>query len=729
MNDADEVFDVPTGERQRLFMSDDIDEIRERAASLPWWRRPRQLRRQLAGVLVATALASVLLVGGLNFYAAQGLLDDGTEDQLVGIGTARARTIENGVERVLARTSSVSGDLGIVDALGKFANDFAALEDEVLSAEQQAVLENFYEVNYVEPYNSLGLEEAAVEEFLPTSNAGRYLQYHYIAEPWQRGVEPSTVVDAGDGSDYSRTHARFHESLNTMLTESFGAGDAELITLGGDIVYSVDKRIDFGTNILDGPYDDSNLADVLRDRLPRVRSGSAVLADIDLYLPDGGRPVFFSAVSIKNETETIGALATEIPVAALNSITTSGQEWEKFGLQSGESYVVGGDGLLRSESRLWIEDRDEYLRKVKDEPTALLIDRLDSPIGIQNIATEPVSTALEGDEFRGTSTNYLGTRNFSYAQPIEVPGVDWVVVVDIPLKDARAPLYDYAKRLGFILLIILPVAALVGLWLARRLTRPIPVVLAAATSIADGERDLDIPDLGQDEFGDLARRLENMAEELGDREAALASEYEDRRELLLAVLPPRLIDESGSVSDSGDLADLATVVAVTVDTSTNELEEDEDRRADLLDQVATLAKAVTADRNIERVRASADGYLYLVGVGSPGGGAVEALDFVADHLRRFEDLRDREDLDIALRFGLATGPVATGVLDNGSLTFGAWGLPVRQASVLAAMSDSNEVLIDASTAAAAGDNHDLERTDELIALDAEPMDLYTFSTN
>ena len=117
------------------------------------------------------------------------------------------------------------------------------------------------------------------------------------------------------------------------------------------------------------------------------------------------------------------------------------------------------------------------------------------------------------------------------------------------------------------------------------------------------------------------------------------------------------------------------------------------------------------------------------GSASPTAVRLEALDFVADHLRRFEDLRDREDLDIALRFGLATGPVATGVLDNGSLTFGAWGLPVRQASVLAAMSDSNEVLIDASTAAAAGDNHDLERTDELIALDAEPMDLYTFSTN
>ena len=56
-----------------------------------------------------------------------------------------------------------------------------------------------------------------------------------------------------------------------------------------------------------------------------------------LYLPDGGSAGFlFGGFRLRNETETIGALATEIPVAALNSITTSGQEWEKFGLQSGE---------------------------------------------------------------------------------------------------------------------------------------------------------------------------------------------------------------------------------------------------------------------------------------------------------------------------------------------------------------------------------------------------------
>ena len=86
---------------------------------------------------------------------------------------------------------------------------------------------------------------------------------------------------------------------------------------------------------------------------------------------------------------------------------------------------------------------------------------------------------------------------------------------------------------------------------------------SAATSIVAGDRDPDIPELGHDEFGDLARRLGNMAGELGEREAALAGEYEEHQELLLAVLPPRLIDESGHVSESGDLADLVTVVDVS----------------------------------------------------------------------------------------------------------------------------------------------------------------------
>lgn len=702
----------------------DIAAIQRRAADLPWWRRPRKLRRQLAVTLVATALASVLLVGGLNYVAARDLLDQGTEDQLVGIGTSRARTIETGVERLLGRVSAVSGDLGLVLAVEELSEEFEALDDAELSAEQETALESYYDENVVARFDEIGLGPVTTDRFLPEGTAARYLQYHYTVVPFEEGVDPRTVVDAGDDSGYSEVHAFHHEALTAMVTDPFDATDAMLTTVGGDVVYTVDKRIDFGTNLFNGPYEDSNLASVIRDRLTRVRAGTAILADVELYVPALGEPVFFATVAIREDTKIVGILAIQLSAEVLSQITTSGEQWEQFGLQSGESYLVGGDMVLRSESRKWLEDPEGYLNQIDDDETAGLIEALDTTVSLQVADTKPVRSALDGDEFRGSSKNYLGASNFSYAQPIAVSGVDWVVVVDIPTGDARSPLRDYGRRLGVVLLIILPAAALAGLWLARRLTQPIAPVLGVATSIVAGERSPTMPDLGHDEFGDLGRRLESMAGELGERERALAAEYDERRELMLAVLPPRLIDEDGHVAEGSDLADVATAVAVTIDTVVDDLLEDEDREADVLNQIAAMALESADGRSLERVRASADGYLYLAGVGSPDDGVDDALDFVRDQLARFVALCEREDLALGLRVGMATGPIATGVLDRGSLTFGAWGLPVRQASALAAMSETNQVLVEATTAEAATDTNDLSRAEDIIALDGQPMDLY-----
>ncbi|MFA9400626.1 MAG: plastocyanin/azurin family copper-binding protein, partial [Acidobacteriota bacterium] len=55
------------------------------------------------------------------------------------------------------------------------------------------------------------------------------------------------VSDAGDGSAYTEAHAEHHPALSS-LAESLGFGDLMLISAEtGEIVYSTDKRIDFGT--------------------------------------------------------------------------------------------------------------------------------------------------------------------------------------------------------------------------------------------------------------------------------------------------------------------------------------------------------------------------------------------------------------------------------------------------------------------------------------------------
>ena len=693
--------------------------------TLSWWRRPRHLRRQLVGTLLFIAFLSVALVGILNFVAGRRLLDEGTREQLVGVGEARARSIELGIDRVLGQVSVAASDLAVADALEELADGFEALEAVGLADEELAELIAAYEESVVRPIEDAGLGTVSVDEVMPRSNAGRYVQYHYVAQTDRD--ERREVDDPGDGSDYSEVHARVHAQL-VALTESLGVEELLLVSSRtSDIVYSVQKRIDFGANLSTGPYRDSELADAVLRRLSGVRIGESVIADQGIYIPGGGRPVAFVAASIRRGTEVIGALVVQIPVEAINSITTADGRWEEVGLGGGESYLVGADRLLRSESRLWIEDPDRYLDKVDDDELVGLIEVFGSPVGLQPVETDPVDAALEGRTFDGTTRNYLGARTFAYSTPIEAPGVDWVVVADVPLDDARAPLLEFAKRLGLVLVIILPAAGLIGVLMASRMTRSIPPVVEAAHQITAGERNPDLPDLGRDEFGDLARRLGEMANQLGQRETELAEEYESTRRMLLTVLPPRILDDGGVGVGTGELAAVATAVAVGVDSPKGESDTDDEVVA-LLAQLVETAEAEAEDRGIERVRSAADWSLFLVGLHEDDDGAARAIDF-ADALRASAAaLAAAEDASVTLHIGISTGPVATGVLDRGRLTFGAWGEPVRRALAIAALSSSDEVLVDDSTAAGADVDHSsLEPADGVVGLDGEPMEVFSLA--
>jgi HAMP domain-containing protein len=694
------------------------------ASDLPWWRRPRKLRRQLIGALVFVAFASVVLVGALNLVAARRLLDDGTKEQLASIGAARARSIERGIERTESQASAAAADLAVVQALEDLSAAFTTRSTGRIDDAQLAELDEFYEQTVVDPVEAAGLGPVAVDELRPESEAGRYVQYHYTVPEADDPEARRAVVDAGDGSAYSEAHADHHPQL-ASLSELLGFGDLLLVSAEGDVVYSTDKRVDLGTSLVDGPYSDTELARTVRERLPLVRIGQGVLADIELYLPDEGSPVFFVAASVRRDQEVIGALVLEIPVEALSRVTTADQQWEEVGLQEGESYVVGSDLLLRSESRPWIEDPQGYLDRVDDPELAELIETFGSPIALQPVDTEPVSEAVSGRTFEGTASNYLGQSTYSFATPIDAPGVDWVVVADVPLSDARSPLFDYATRLGIVLLVILPLAGAVGYIMAGRLTRPIPPVMRAAREVAAGDRDPDLPELGQDEFGDLSRRLGAMAKQLGRHETELAEAYEERRQLLLAVLPPHIIEDDGEPMGSDQIADLVTMVAVRVNVVGDNTQAAEDEIAELLGDAARVAETLAEDRGMDRIRAGADSYLFLAGAGAgDGDGADTALGFATDLVNDVSAVSDGEEFDLSVHVGLSTGPAATGVLEQGNLTFTAWGEPVRRSLAIGAFAASDEILVDRSTAdSASADRWDLRAAEDVVDLDGQPMDL------
>jgi HAMP domain-containing protein len=696
-------------------------EMQARAATLPFWRRPRRLRRQITATLVGVSLVAVALFGVLNYIAADDLLLNGTQDQLQSEAQSRAQSVELGANGLLGRVAATSSDPGIVGALDDFVRGFADLRGVELDPAQTAELRQVYDQQVVAPINELGIRTVSLEEVLPRTTEGRWIQYHYTlpAQVPDRATAPATDAQR-DPNGYDVAMAANDDYL-TSVSDTFGGGDLLLIDSNGTIVYSADKRIDLGTSLADGPYAQSALAQLVTNELGQVRAGEALITDFEVYVPGGARPALFAGAVIRDGNQIVGTLAVEVSVEAIDAITQTGPGLESSGLDALDSYVVSTDLMLQSTPQSWFDDPDSYLDGIANTEERRIADALGSPVGVQIIDTAPVRAAAGGEPFIGRSTNAVGQRTYSSSTSINVPGASWVVVTEVPLSVARRPLVDYLIRLGIVAAILLPLAAVVGFLLARRLTRPIPVSVAAARAVADGERHLDLPSRGNDEFGDLQRRLTRMAARLERQEQALHDEFESKRQLLLSVLPPHLVRGDGEVSGTGDEVAARTVIAVVIDTERYEIDSDDDL-TDALAAASTMAEQLAADRQIDRIRVAADRSLFVAGDAADDG-ADAALGFALTLESEIRALAVEAGLTLILHIGVSTGEVATGVLARGSLTFAAWGEPVRRALAISALSLADEILVDLSTLDASTAKWATEPADDVVDLDNQPIEV------
>ena len=313
-------------------------------SELPWWRRPRPLGRQLAGALMVTALLAVMTFGGLNYVAARDLLVRGTQERLVAVGATRAVSIEAGTERLVSEISVASSDVFVAEALSAFTGAFADLNDERLTVAQRADLTAGYEQNIVQPLQQAGLNPPPARELVPRTRAGRWLQYHYSLRP--SGTQPP--ADAGDGTRYSALNAEITDIMRSF-SESVGGGDVLLIDRDGTIVYSLEKGNDVGTNLVSGPYAGSALSQIVTERLPISRVGTTLLTDF--AVSPTGEAALYAVSSVPDENAVIGALAMEVPVAALNRLTTGATAGDSIGLTEADSYIVASDTRLQSIQR------------------------------------------------------------------------------------------------------------------------------------------------------------------------------------------------------------------------------------------------------------------------------------------------------------------------------------------------------------------------------------------
>lgn len=665
--------------------------------------------------MVVVALVSVLLLSGVNYVFARGLLVNSVEVQMETLRDTRVESIGRSIDRVEAAVSTLALTPSVIAAMGELAAGYHDIDVE-LTADQRAELGS----TVTETLDDAGATASGFDaaSVMPASLAGRYVQYHYIAaSPYDFDARDG-LDDAGDGSEYSAAHAAFHPLLRA-LAANIQMSDLMLVDAETrDVVYTTKKRIDLGTNVSTGPWSNSALGEII-DRLADAPIGDAVISDTSLYVPAHGRPVIFLATAIRDGSNVIGALVTELPVEALTNLVTANDGWEALGLgATGDVYLVGSDGTLRTDPRGWSDDPKRFLERTGDDRAiSEAIERTGSPVLLQRVDNDAVETALTGHQFLGTVDNALGEATLAASGSVVAGDLDWVVVVEQTREETTRSLRHLMRATLLVMTILLPLTALLAWWLARVITRPFEVLMAQAAGIARAEPSTAATDLGRNELGDLGRQLDQVARRLAAEERALAIEEQHIMEVLAAVVPPRLIESVRRGDERvDDLVDIATVISISIDGLTEREGSDHDGVVEVIGDLSDELDLLTARHGVETVRRSTTGALFVAGLGADEIGVTAAAQFAVDAVALVSRVGDEHGRSATVRVGLAVGEVATGVIGRKQLTFSMWGDAVATAVTLASLAAPGTLLADVSVVEQLDDTWSAEPAGDAIGI-------------
>ena len=176
----------------------------------------------------------------------------------------------------------------------------------------------------------------------------------------------------------------------------------------------------------------------------------------------------FTAFHIDKKT-TIGFVSmskkgTKIKILDYNKIKKI--LFERTGMgNSGESYLVGKDFRLRSQSRFY-PDKNPYTLSVK---------------------TENVAKAFKGMNSRGVFADYRGIDVYSVSGLIEIPNLNMVILSEIDVDEVTIPLIKLKERLIGLTIAIFLLAVILSLFLTRIITNPIKNMQKSLRIMAEGD--------------------------------------------------------------------------------------------------------------------------------------------------------------------------------------------------------------------------------------------------
>ncbi|MGO9511777.1 MAG: HAMP domain-containing protein, partial [Mycobacterium sp.] len=494
-------------------------------------------------ILIAMLLSSILgvaVIGLIGAISGRNALRQVESERLIELRESQTRQVEALFREVTASLDIYSGGFSIVQATAALTAGFNQLANTTISPAQQQAIVNYYTNEMVKPTQRATGDLLDLNAVLPSSNSQKYLQAYYTAGPRTDGLP---VVDAGDGSAWTTANARFDFYMRGIVTR-FDYQDALLLDMDGNVVYSVEKGPDLGTNILTGPYRESNLREAYQKALRSNDLDFVWITDFQPYQPHLGAPTAWVVSPIGMNGKFDGVMALPVPIAKINRIMTADKNWSGAGMGAAtETYLAGPDGLMRSDSRLFLEDPKEYRREAIAAGTPPdVVDRalrLGGTTLVQPVESAGLKAAMRGETGVVSGTDYTGNRELEAYAPLVVPHSDlhWSILATRDDSDAFARLGRFSKTLVIAVAAIVFAICVASMVIAQSAVRPVRRLQEGTRKISSGDYEFNIPVMARDEIGDLTAAFNEMSRTLAIKEELLEEQRRENDRLLLSLMP------------------------------------------------------------------------------------------------------------------------------------------------------------------------------------------------
>ena len=639
------------------------------------------IQTKLMMILLITAIASVAVVGFVEFQYGAKELQLAATNKLVQARELQRRALTGLFAEMTNSVTVFSGGAIAAGALTAFTAGFDELARVAVTPEQQRKIADYYRDNFTKALGERVGDQPDVAAFLPTSNAQLYLQAHYTAAGSQR--------PDGDPSAWSAANAQFNDVFAEIVHLN-GYQDALLVDTRGNVVYSVNKGVDLGTNVFTGPYRESGLRDACRKALAANAVNFVWITDFTPYQPNLDTPTAWLVSPVGTKGVVEGVMALALPSAKITEIMTAGRDWDAAGLgRTAEIYLAGPDNLMRSDSRLFLQDPDRYRREAvaagTSEATVERAVRLGTTTLVQPVAGPGLQAAQRGQS--GTLNNghdYLGKRELTAYAPVTVPNSDlqWSILSTREYADAYAGVTSFLRRVVLATTGVIVAICVLAMLLARLFLQPVRRLQAAAQRISAGDYSAVVPARTADEIGDLTNAFNDMSRSLRSKEEMLDQQRRQNDELMLSLMPESLVrryrgGEQSIAEEHHNVsviyAELQGIDQVSAEVTASEL-------VTLVDDLVRQFDAAAEAAGVERIRTMYNGYLAGCGLTTPRlDGVHRVVEFAFEIQRIVERFAIKSGYPLSLWAAINTGQVVSGLVGRSGVTYDLWGSAVNRA--------------------------------------------------